>query len=156
VLDLTQDLLTTYLGRHIKQVCPNEFNNDGDNHCAHLVSHIMRYRFGVTCRVMGKANAAGANIRVQEIFPKCPTVGAWASRPSSVINCLAFITNPSNVDLAHKVFNNVPRKHVGIYFGGVIWHYSNSQHRVIKQTPEQFSHHYPSPDNAMFYGILPA
>ena len=76
--------------------------------------------------------------------------------PSSVINCLAFITNPSNVDLARKVFNNVPRKHVGIYFGGVIWHYSNNQQRVIKQTPEQFSHHYPSPDNAMFYGILPA
>ena len=50
---------------------------------------------------------------------------------------------------------NVPRKHVGIFLNGIIWHYSNSQHRVVKQLPGQFALHYPSPDNGMFYGSLP-
>jgi hypothetical protein len=50
---------------------------------------------------------------------------------------------------------NMPRKHVGLYVAGWIWHYSNSQRQVLRQTPEQFSHHYPSPDNALFYGSLP-
>jgi hypothetical protein len=26
---------------------------------------------------------------------------------------------------------------------------------VIKETPSQFKRHYPSPDNAVFYGSLP-
>jgi hypothetical protein len=59
------------------------------------------------------------------------------------------------VNLGGKVFNNVPRKHIGIFCADLIWHYSNSQQQVVKQTPEQFSHHYASPDNAMFYGTLP-
>jgi hypothetical protein len=59
------------------------------------------------------------------------------------------------VDLAAKVMNNVPRKHIGIFFGGFVWHYSNSQQKVVKQLPSQFALHYPAPDNAMFYGSLP-
>ena len=53
---------------------------------------------------------------------------------------------------AHRA---VPRKHVGIFADGFIWHYSNSQHKVVRQTPSQFAQHYPSPDNAMFFGALP-
>jgi hypothetical protein len=148
-------LLNTYLGKPIRDICPNGYANDADNHCAHFVSHAMGYGFGVTCLTMKRGKGFGANIRVQEIFPRCPSVGTWASRPQTMTSCLAFITNASNVNLTTKVMTNVPRKHIGIYLSGLIYHYSNSQHRVVRQTPDQFSHHYGAPDNAMFYGGLP-
>ena len=69
--------------------------------------------------------------------------------------CLVFITNANNVNLQTKTMVNVPRKHVGIYYNGTIWHYSNSRHQVVSQTPEAFSNHYPAPSNAMFYGTVP-
>jgi hypothetical protein len=147
-------LLSTFLGKHINQICPNGFTNNSDNHCAHFVSHVLGYTFGVTCRTMGRPNGAAANLRVQEVFPRCPTVGAWALKPVPLIVCLAFITRASNVNLTTKVMANVPRKHIGIFAGGFIWHYSNSMQKVVKQTPDQFSHHYNPPDNAMFFGTL--
>ena len=104
--------------------------------------------------VRGKGPAA--NLRVQELFPKCLSVGVWSLRPMPLITCLAFITKASNVNLAAKTMANVPRKHVGIYVGGFIYHYSNSQQKVVKQTPSQFALHYPSPHNAMFYGSMPS
>ena len=154
-MGVTPQQLNGLLGKPIGQVCQNGYANDADNHCAHFVSHALGYQFGVTCLTMSHGRQPGANIRVQEIFSRCPSVGTWESLPSTLPFCLVFITRVSNVDLTNKVMNNVPRKHVGIYVSGLIWHYSNSQRKVVQQTPEQFSHHYPSPDNAMFYGSLP-
>ena len=150
-----QLILSTYLDKTIADICPNGYANDADNHGAHFVAHAMGYGFGATCLTMRRGNGFGANIRVQEIFPRCPTVGAWAARPVTMTTCLVFITNASNVNVATKVMSSVPQKHVGIYISGLIYHYSNSQHQVVQQTPEQFSHHYAAPDNAMFYGSLP-
>jgi hypothetical protein len=154
-----QLLLNTYLGRTIGEICPNRYANDADNHSAHFVSHAMGYGWGVTCLTLRggqrRGSGFGANIRVHEIFAHCPTVGTWASRPVTMMSCLVFITGASNVDLSNKVMDNVPSKHVGIYLSGLIYHYSNAQHRVIRETAEQFSHHYAAPDNAMFYGSLP-
>ena len=155
MVDVNLQTLMGFLGKHIKDICPNKYVSDSDNHCAHFVSHVMGYTFGVTCRTMGQANGAGANIRVQEVFPKCPKVGTWAARPASLTKCLVFITNPANVKLSEKTLHNVPRKHIGIFCADLIWHYSNSQQQVVKQTPDQFSNHYPAPDNAMFYGTFP-
>ncbi len=155
MVDVNLQMLTGFLGKHIKDICPNKYVSNSDNHCAHFVSHVMGYAFGVTCRTMGQANGPGANIRVQEVFPKCPQVGTWATRPASLTKCLVFITNSANVKLSGKTLHNVPRKHIGIFCADLIWHYSNSQQQVVKQTPEQFSHHYPAPDNAMFYGTFP-
>jgi hypothetical protein len=152
---ITPQQLNAFLGKRIGEVCQNGYANDADNHCAHFVAHAMGYQFGVTCRMMKNGPQAGANIRVQEIFPRCPLVGTWESRPDSLPFGLVFITRASNVHLATKVMDNVPRKHIGIFISGLIWHYSNSQHKVVQQTPEQFSHHYAAPDNAMFYGSLP-
>jgi hypothetical protein len=151
---ITQQQLTSYLNKPIAQICPNHYDNAKDNHCAHFVAHVMGYQFGATCRMMGGGQQPGANIRVQEIFPRCPTVGAWAARPSGLTPCLVFITNAGNVNLAAKIMSNVPRKHIGIFFNGMIYHYSNSQHRVVQQLPDQFVFHYAAPDNAMFYGSL--
>jgi len=52
-----------------------------------------------------------------------------------------------------RVPHNGPR--VGIFLDGFIWHYSNSQQRVVKELPAQFAQHYAPPDNAMFFGTLP-
>jgi hypothetical protein len=152
---VTQQQLSGYLGKSIGQICPNGFTSNADNHCAHFVAHVLGYKFGVTCQVMSHGKVPGVSIRVQEIFPKCPSVGVWSLRPASLTTCLVFITRVANVNLATKVMANVPRKHIGIYFGGYVWHYSNRQQKVVKQIPAQFALHYPAPDNAMFYGSMP-
>jgi hypothetical protein len=97
-----QLILSTYLDKPIGDICPNGYANDADNHCAHFVSDAMGYGFGVTCLTMRRGKGFGANIRVQEIFPQCPTVGKWMSRPVTMTACLVFITDASNGDLTHK------------------------------------------------------
>lgn len=151
---ITQHQLDGYVGKSIGEICQSGYTSSADNHCAHFVAHALGYHFGVTCQIMGNGKGPGASLRVQEIFPKCPSVGVWSLRPASVQACLVFILRASNVNLAGKLMANVPRKHVGIFMGGFIWHYSNSQGKVVKQTPSQFARHYPSPDNSMFYGSL--
>ena len=152
---ITQHQLNSYLGKSIGDICPNAYTSVHDNHCAHFVSHVLGYRFGVTCQVMGNGTAPGATLRVHELFPHCHSVGVWSLRPTSIRTCLVFITRSTNVNLANRSIANVPRKHVGIYFDGLIWHYSNAQQKVVRQTPAQFALHYPPPDNAMFFGTLP-
>jgi hypothetical protein len=152
---ITQQQLSGYLGKSIKDICQNGYTDAADNHCAHFVAHVLGYEFGVTCKMMGTGKGPAANLRVQELFPRCKLVGVWSLRPASLSSCLAFITRASNVNLSTKVMTNVPRKHVGIYLGGSVWHYSNRQQKVVKETPSQFALHYPAPDNAMFYGSLP-
>jgi hypothetical protein len=152
---ITVDQLNAYLGKNISQICGNGYADPNDNHCAHFVCHALGYQFGFTCRNMKSGHGTPANIRVQEVFPHCASVGTWASRPASLNSCLVFITAASNVHLTSKTMDNVPRKHVGIFLQGNIWHYSNSNHKVVKQTPQEFSHHYPAPSNAMFYGTAP-
>ena len=151
---ITVEQLNGFLGKHISDICENDFTKDSDNHCAHFVSHVLGYTFGVTCRTMGHGEGLAANLRVQEIFPRCTSVGTWDTRPTSVTSCLVFITKDSNVNLKTKVMANVPRKHIGIFLNGSIWHYSNTQGKVVKQTPSEFSNHYPSPHNTMFFGAL--
>lgn len=152
---VTHQQLDGYLGKSISQICQNGYASQNDNHCAHFVAHVLGYQDGMTCRIMGTGRAPGASIRVQEIFAKCRSVGVWSLRPASLTACLVFITAVANVNLSTRTINNVPRKHVGIFLGGMIWHYSNSQSKVVKQTPAQFARHYPAPDNAMFFGSMP-
>jgi hypothetical protein len=152
---ITQQQLGSYLGKSIVQICPNGFGSPADNHAAHFVAHVLGYQFGITCQIVSHGKRPGASIRVQDIFPRCPVVGVWSLRPASLQTCLVFITRVANVNLATKAMSSVPRKHIGIFFGGTVWHYSNSQHRVVKQTPAQFALHYTAPDNAMFYGSMP-
>jgi hypothetical protein len=152
---LTHHQLAGYLGKPIGDICQNGYTSVHENHCAHFVSHVLGYRFGATCQMMGNGKGDPATLRVHELFPRCHSAGVWSLRPSSIRTCLVFITRASNVNLVNRTMANVPRKHVGIYFDGYIWHYSNSQQKVIRQMPAQFAQHYPSPDNALFFGTLP-
>lgn len=148
--------LKDLVGKNISNICPNEFTSNAENHCAHFVGHALGHTFGWTCRNQtGKGPQPGANLRVHETFARCPEVGRWADRPPIMMACLVFITKASNVNLATKTMSNVPRKHIGIYLFNTIYHYSNTRDKVVTQTPDEFSHHYSSPHNAMFYGSFP-
>jgi hypothetical protein len=129
--------------------------NDSENHCAHFVSHVLNLSLGATCLTMTGKGASGASIRVHELFRNCGMVGSWDNFPTPLIKCLAFVTDKSNVDLAKKTMQNVPKKHVGIYYFGTIYQYKNAFHQVISQTPEEFSHHYSGDDIKLFFGTIP-
>jgi hypothetical protein len=152
---ITDHQLARYLGKSIAEICPNGHVDAADDHSAHFVSHVLGYQFGATCQMMGKAKGPAAALRVQDLFAKCRPVGVWSLRPASLTPCLVFITRAANVNLSAKVMTNAPRKHVGILANGFVWHYSNSQRKVVRQTPSQFAEHYAAPDNAMFFGALP-
>ena len=154
---LLETTLQDYLGQHIRDICPIGYANDSDNHCAHFVSHVLGYQFGATCRTMKRGQGTPGSIRVHEVFARCVDVGRWDALPVPLFWGLVFITNASNVTLGTQTMSNVPRKHIGIFYGGArtIYHYSNSRHQVVSQTPQQFSNHYPAPDNAMFWGGAP-
>ncbi len=146
--------MNALLGKTISEICTCKFHDANINHCAHFVSHVIGYQFGFTCFSMtGKGTKEKkANIRVQEVFPKCKSVGKWADKPATLKSGLVFITHKNNVNLAQKKMVNVPKKHIGIFIGDKIWHYSNTQDKVVTQTPEQFSHHYPEPGTTMYFG----
>ena len=151
---ITPHRLDGYVGKSMADICENGYTSAAD-HSAHFGSHALGFEFGVTCRMVGNHRGPAATLHVQELFPRCKSVGVWSLRPGSLSPCLVFITRASNVNLAAKTLSNGPRRHLGIYIDGFIWHYSNTRQQVIKETPSQFKRHYPAPDNAMFYGSLP-
>jgi hypothetical protein len=152
---ITQQQLDALVGKPIGEICGNGYTNPHDDHCAHFVSHVIGFDFGRTCRMMGTAKAPGANLQIQDVFAKCPRVGLWSLRPTILKTCLVFLTKSTNVNLSAKTIADVPRQHVGIYLNGQIWHYSNRQQKVVRQTATQFGQHHSAPDNAMFFGLLP-
>jgi len=145
------------LGQNISDICSNGYHNSSDNHCAHFVSHILGFRFGFKCRSMtskGEASEA-ASIRVHEVFAKCPNVGKWSDKPATTTFCLAFVTSSSNVNLKSKIMRNHPRKHIGVFHNGKIYHYSNSKNKVVEQTPAAYANHYSGSDITVYYGTMP-
>ncbi|MDR1462730.1 MAG: hypothetical protein LBI68_06305 [Azoarcus sp.] len=150
--------LGAYEGKNISEICTVGYDHTkADNHCAHFVSHVFGFDFGQTCKNMVRGFGEGGNIRVHELFARCPVVGTWEDELLRMCYriCLVFITAPGNVNIQNKTMINMPKKHVGIVCGNVIWHYSNSQRQVVRQLPSAFKHHYPAPHNAMFWGSLP-
>jgi hypothetical protein len=152
---LDRSRLNAYLGKDIGKICPLGYASPHDNHCAHFVSHALGYSFGYTCRMMKSGLGQAGSLRVQEVFARCPSAGKWDEKPVVLMRCLVFITAASDVHLSTRQMENVGKKHVGILTDGLIWHYSNSRHQVVYQTPEQFKHHFPAPHNSMFYGQIP-
>ena len=154
---VTESDLEAYLGKTISDICSLGYTDPSDNHCAHFVSHVLDYDFLFTCRNMVGGTGAAGNIRVHEVFSQCSAVGVWPNYPTPLVWVLVFITNAANVDLPNKTMLNVPKKHVGIYWieSDMVYHYSNRKKQVVKQSSADFSHHYPAPDNAMFYGVGP-
>jgi len=146
-----------YVNQHISQICGCSYHNDNDNHCAHFVCHITQLNFGLTCFGMSGrgSHATGANIRVQEVFPRCRRVGRWADKPADLRNGFIFTTKTGNVDVAAKTLANVRRKHIGIFIEQDVWQYKNALRHVIKQTPAEFAQHYTGTGYGIFFGEFP-
>jgi hypothetical protein len=129
--------LAKYVGKNINAICGNGFHDPAINHCAHFVSHVLELEFDLNCHGMSGGSKPAGNIRVQEIFPHCPKVGRWQDADKSKTQ-LIFVTKAANVDLAKKTMVNIPRKHVGIYHQGQVYHYGNTADKVTVDTPESF------------------
>ena len=156
--DVTQPtaaLLDGYLGKNITEICSCEYKSDNDNHCAHFVSHVMGYRFGLTCHAMTGQGHDGVTIRVHELFPQCPMVGEWKHGIIPNPAGLAFVVFAAHVNLAEKRMTNVPKKHVGIFIGNGVWHYSNKRDHVIKQPVDDFRDHYTGDNITVYWGKFP-
>lgn len=149
--------LDGYVGKHISEICGCSFTDDGENHCAHFVCHMTELNFGLTCYAMTKKGeqSKGANIRVQEVFPRCRRVGKWADKPQDIRQGFIFVTQASNVNLKTKQITNVPKKHIGIFIEQNVWQYKNRVKHVIKQTPAEFKQHYTGAGFEIFYGEFP-
>ena len=154
-LMLLYSRLESCLNKHISAFCQNGFTGDHHNHCAHFVSHIRGFTFGYTCKVAGTGSGDAASLRVHEVFVRCGDAGIFSNRPDSVTDCLAFVTKSSAVNLSTRTMANIPKKHIGIYNLGSVYHYSNANHFVIKQSPEDFSHHYAGTGFQVYYGTFP-
>lgn len=128
--------LESFVGKTIADCCANGFAGADINHCAHFVSHVVASDFGYTCKKHTGGRKAGANIRVHEVFAECPRVGEWPWAGEG--DCLIFVTRKENVDLARKVMVNHPKKHIGIWQDGHVYHYSNGRDRVVRQAFDEF------------------
>lgn len=145
------------LGKHISKICDGHFHANSDNHCAHYASHVVGLNFSFNCKDFKGGHGTPANIRVQEIFAECPKVGKWSDADLTKEQ-LVFVTNTRNVDLANKKMQNVPQKHIGIFAGGFVYHYSNSSAKVVKWRPEKFLQEFDnsySGQQGLFFGTLP-
>ncbi|MCX5688293.1 MAG: hypothetical protein NTV94_00620 [Planctomycetota bacterium] len=147
---ITAPLLDSYLGLHIDRICPNGNASDNDNHCAHFVSHVLSLAFGYTC---GPSHPAC--MRVHEIFARCRAPEALDACRSNYGTGILFVTGERNVTMATQTMVNVPRKHVGIVCGSDVWHYSNTQHRVVKQVVDSFLYHYKNQQNGLWLAQPP-
>lgn len=149
--------LDAFVGKNINAICANGFHKAADNHCAHFVSHVLKLEFDLTCRGMTGGGKPAGNIRVQEIFPRCPKVGKWADADKARTQ-LIFVTRAANVNLASKTMANIPKKHVGIFHKGKVFHYGNTADKVTVDTPESFMTKFNAvygPGQGYFFGWIP-
>lgn len=151
--------LNSFLGKSMAEICPSGYADTSNNHCAHFVGHALDITAGLTCHGMTsgkKRKGEAASLRVQEIFAVCPSVAEYNDTMVGKRG-LMFVSAPSSfVTTGGKTtIRNVPKKHIGIFLNGTIWHYSNSRNKVVTQTPAQFIKHYSGQTNALWLGTLP-
>lgn len=148
--------LSETLGKTIADFCKNNFTGAAENHCAHFVCHVLELDSGYDCKTHKNGNHPGAGLRVQELFAECPQVGDWSSAPQGMK--IVFVTDKTNVDLAAHTMRNIPKKHVGIFSEGQVYHYSNTQDIVIRQAPADFLARFQKTyggNQALFFGLFP-
>lgn len=149
--------LDAALGKNINKICGNKFHDPAANHCAHFVSHICDLTFSFNCKQFAGGSKPGANVRVHEIFAQCPRVGRWVDADLAKTQ-LIFVTLASNVDIARKEMVNIPQKHIGVYHGGKVYHYSNTADQVTSESPESFLAKFQAlyaGNQGLFYGWIP-
>lgn len=151
--------LQAYVGKPIGEVCKNGFSSPSQNHCAHFVSHALGIQLGMLCGDMAyKTRKSGASIRCDELYNRLSSTGPWASKPSQCDGLLIFVTSAKNV--TNEIMTNSPQKHVGVHFGGTVFNFSNSQHKVIVDSTVEAFHakfrsSYSGGDVSLYFGVYP-
>ena len=148
--------LDSWLGKGMTAICLNGFNNTSSSHCAHFVAHAANLHFGYTCNAHTGGANLGANMRVHEIFARCPSTSE-INETSERLSGIVFVSESQNfvTRSGTTTLRNVPRKHIGFIHGGNVWHYSNPANKVVKQVMSQFLFHYRGQTNSLWYGSLP-
>jgi hypothetical protein len=155
----TLPALQNYVGKSIADLCCNHFSSTAQNHCAHFVSHAHGIKLGMLCGDMTfKTKGTGASIRCDELYNRLTRKGPWVEKPTVTDGLLIFVLSARNVK--NGTMLNVPQKHVGIHFGGRVYNFSNSHHKiVVDPTVEafhnKFKHTYAGGDISLFYGVAP-
>lgn len=150
--------LQNYVGKSIGDICGNGFSSSSQNHCAHFVSHVLEIQGGVLCGDMAwDTRKTGASIRCDEVYNRLSSKGKWEDRPAASDGLLIFVLSAANV--VGGIMQNVPQKHVGIYFGGQVFNYSNSQQKVVADSSVEAFHgkfktSYAGGDISLFYGVV--
>jgi hypothetical protein len=155
---MLRNTLEGLLGKNINAICPNNFHQANENHCAHFVSHVLEIPASFNCKEYKGGAKPGANIRVHEVFGLCPRVGTKAQMDMGREQ-IVFVTLAANVNVATKTMINIPQKHMGIYSGGHVYHYSNTGDKVVKQTLADFETTFQnaySGVQGIFFGHFPA
>lgn len=149
--------MESFLGKNIDRICKNRFHDPEQNHCAHFVCHAMGFGFSFNCKDFQGGNKPAANIRVHEVFANCPRVGKWSDADASQSQ-LIFVTRKDVVNIATKTMQNIPQKHIGIFHNDRVYHYSNTEDKVVKQTVPDFFARFQaaySGDQGLFFGEFP-
>jgi hypothetical protein len=149
--------LSEAIDKTIADFCRNRLTGANENHCAHFVCHVLELDVGLDCKIHKDGSHPGACIRVQELFAECPQVGNWNNAPQGMK--IVFVTDKSNVNLTAHTMRNVPKKHVGIFSDCHVYHYSNTQDLVIRQTPDAFLARFQATyggTQRLFFGTFPA
>lgn len=160
---ITKVILQNYVGKSISDICNNNFSSPSQNHCAHFASHTLGIKLGMLCGDMTfKTKKTGNSIRCDELYNGLTNKGVWSSKPThpntDTDGLLIFVLSARNI--INGVMSNVPQKHVGIYFGGSVYNFSNSQHKVVVDATtdtflSKFTHIYAGSDISLFFGVAP-
>ena len=148
-----------YVGKSITDLCSNHYDTPSQSHCAHFVSHVLNIKLGTLCGDMAfKTRRTGASIRCNELFNLLNDRGRWEERQATVDGLLIFVTSAKNV--VNNFMRDAPQKHVGIYYGGRVYNFSNGHHRVVvdptvDEFHNKFKHVYRGGDISLFYGVAP-
>ncbi|WP_133793209.1 hypothetical protein [Prosthecobacter fusiformis] len=119
--------------------------------------HVLEVDAGYTCKMHNNGSHPGACLRVQELFSICPQVGNWKDNANEM--CIVFVTDKMNVDLDKHTMRNVPKKHVGIFSEGLVYHYSNTADLVISQRAKDFLARFQGSyggKQGLFFGTFPS
>ena len=149
--------LQRYVGKSIDEICANRFDSPSQNHCAHFVSHALGLKFGMLCGDMKfETKKTGSSIRCDELYNSFLKKGPWDKKPTISDGILIFVISARNI--VRDTMKNMPQKHVGIYLGGQVFNFSNSQHKVIVDSSVENFHNkfkwiYAGKDISLFYGV---
>ncbi len=145
-----------FVGKSINDISANKYSDH--NHCAHFVSHVLGIKIPLLCGDMKFATKhTGATVRCNHLFNGLTRRGKWEDRPKSG-TLLIFIISASHVK--NNMMDDYQQKHVGIYFSGPVYNYSNMHHKVIVDASvdafyKKIDSVYRDDDIALYYGVPP-